>query len=73
MKRIAIFASGTGTNAENIIRYFQKNDKITVVRVLSNKKDAKVLERAENLNVSTLYFNKNDYPSEITLILFLTL
>lgn len=68
MKRIAIFASGSGTNAENIIRYFQKNDKITVVRVLSNKKDAKVLERAEKLNVSTLYFNKNDFNVDNTVL-----
>lgn len=68
MKRIAIFASGTGTNAENIIRYFQKNDKITVVRVLSNKKDAKVLERAEKLNISTLYFNKKEFNEENTVL-----
>jgi len=61
MIRIVIFASGSGTNAENIIKYFQNNDVVTVVRVLSNKKDAKVLEKANKLNVSNSYFDKSDF------------
>ena len=61
MIRIVIFASGSGTNAENIIKYFQNNDVVTVVRVLSNKKDAKVLERSNKLNVSNSYFDKSDF------------
>ena len=51
MKRIVIFASGSGTNAENIIKHFQGNGLAKVIHVLSNKKDAKVLERAERLGV----------------------
>lgn len=58
-KRIVIFASGNGTNAENIIKYFQRTQFAEVVLVLSNKKDAKVLERAEKLNVEAVSF-KND-------------
>ncbi len=58
MKRIVIFASGSGTNAENIIQYFNKKNNASVALVLSNKKDAKVLERANNHNISCLYFNK---------------
>ncbi len=61
MKRIVIFASGSGTNAENIIKYFQKNNIANVVRVLSNKKDAKVLDRSNGLNVSCMYFSRNDF------------
>ncbi len=61
MKRIVIFASGSGTNAENIIKYFQKNNIANVVRVLSNKKDAKVLDRSNNLDVSCMYFTRNDF------------
>ncbi len=61
MKRIVIFASGSGTNAENIMKYFQNNDVATVVRVLSNKKDAKVLKRANSLNVNNLHFNRDDF------------
>jgi phosphoribosylglycinamide formyltransferase-1 len=61
MKRIVILASGSGTNAENIIKYFNFNDLITVVQVLSNKKDAKVHERSKRLKVSSLSFNRDDF------------
>jgi phosphoribosylglycinamide formyltransferase-1 len=58
MKRIAIFASGNGTNAENLIKFFQDNDKISVVQVLSNNPKAQVLERAKRLNVNAITFDK---------------
>ncbi len=61
MKRIVIFASGSGTNAENIIKYFHKKGNAEVVMVLSNRKDAKVLEKANKHNISTLYFNKTSF------------
>lgn len=61
MKRIVILASGSGTNAENIIKYFQKSKNIEVTLVLSNKKDAKVLERAERLGIANKSFNKADF------------
>lgn len=57
-KRIVIFASGTGTNAENIIRYFREKPGIEVSAVLSNRKSAEVLKRAHNLNVKALYFDR---------------
>lgn len=62
-KRIVIFASGSGTNAENIIKYFQQTSFAEVVLVLSNKKDAKVLERAEGFNVKAASFTKEDFFS----------
>lgn len=58
MKRIAIFASGSGTNAENIIRYFQERTHASVVQVLTNNQHAKVLERAKRLKISAFSFNK---------------
>ena len=58
MKRIVIFASGSGTNAENLIRFFQNNDNVEVIQVLSNNPYAKVLDRAKNLNISALSFNR---------------
>ncbi|MGB5362678.1 MAG: phosphoribosylglycinamide formyltransferase [Aureibaculum sp.] len=64
MKRIAILASGSGTNAENIIRYFQKSSVAFVVLVLSNKKDAKVLERAKRYDINALTFNKRQFIEE---------
>ena len=63
-KRIVIFASGSGTNAQNVIQYFQQGEIAEVVLVLSNKKDAKVIERAKKLNVETLYFNKSELIDE---------
>ncbi|MFC1734022.1 phosphoribosylglycinamide formyltransferase [candidate division KSB1 bacterium] len=58
MKRIAIFASGSGTNAQRIIEYFKSNEHVEISLVLSNKSDAFVLKRAINLNVNTFLFNK---------------
>ena len=60
MKKIVIFASGSGTNAENIIKHFQKNDLANVVQVFSNKKEAKVLQRATSLHVNNESFTKED-------------
>ncbi len=58
MKRIVIFASGGGTNAENLIKFFQNSSNASVIQVLTNNPHAKVLERAKNLNVSALSFNR---------------
>ena len=61
MRNIAILASGSGTNAENIIKYFS-NKKVAKVRlVLSNRREAFVLKRAETLNVKTCFFDRNDF------------
>ena len=61
MNRIVILASGSGSNAENIIKYFNNNKSVSVTQVLSNKKDAKVLERAKRLKISNSYFNRDDF------------
>lgn len=61
MKRIAIFASGSGTNAQNIMHYFDTNRKVDVSLVLSNKADAKVIERAAKYNVPTVTFNRDEF------------
>ena len=47
MIKIVIFASGSGTNAENIIRYFQATKSASVEAVFTNKADAQVIQRAE--------------------------
>ncbi|QNJ97573.1 phosphoribosylglycinamide formyltransferase [Constantimarinum furrinae] len=59
-KRIVVFASGSGTNTQNIIQYFQQGEVARVVLVLTNNKDAKVLDRSKQLNTKSLYFNKED-------------
>lgn len=61
MTKVAIFASGSGTNAENIIKHFQTDQKIEIACIITNKKDAFVRKRAENLNIESVYFSKEDF------------
>ena len=56
--RLAIFASGSGSNCENIIRYFHDSDSVLIPLVISNKAEAYVLERAKALNVPTAVITK---------------
>lgn len=60
MKQLVIFASGSGSNAENIIQYFQENGLARVVAVFSNKATAGVLDKAEKLGVETIVFSKEE-------------
>jgi phosphoribosylglycinamide formyltransferase-1 len=61
MKNIAIFASGSGTNAENIIKYFSTKKSVKVTIVFSNKRHALVIKRAEYFGVETLFFERQDF------------
>ena len=57
---IAIFASGSGTNCENLIHHFADSALVKVALVVSNKPDAFVLERAQRLGVPTAVTPKTD-------------
>jgi phosphoribosylglycinamide formyltransferase-1 len=59
--RLAIFASGSGTNAEQIISYFKDHPHIAVVLLLSNNPEAYALERAKKLDVPSAVFNRADF------------
>lgn len=61
MNKIAIFASGSGSNAQNIADYFKNHEKIEVSCVLTNKPDAYVLKRFENTDIETFIFNRADF------------
>jgi phosphoribosylglycinamide formyltransferase 1 len=61
MNNIAIFASGSGTNAENIINHFIRNKTIKVVLVLSENKNAFVFERARKLEVPAIHFTIDEF------------
>lgn len=67
MNRICILASGSGTNAQNIIEYFTKVENIEVSLVLSNKKEAYVLQRARMLGVSNKFFSREDLNNSVVL------
>ncbi|MDP5230844.1 MAG: phosphoribosylglycinamide formyltransferase [Cellulophaga sp.] len=74
MKRIVLFASGSGSNVENISQYFANNAKVTIAAVLTNKSDAKVLERCNRLKINALYFNKTAfYESDCVLDILKTM
>jgi phosphoribosylglycinamide formyltransferase-1 len=60
MKRIVIFASGSGTNAQRIAEHFKDNPFISIDRIYCNKKEAYVLQRAKKLGIPTLLFNRDD-------------
>ena len=60
-KNLAIFASGSGTNAENIVNHFKGNSDVGVKLILSNKKDAGALDRAKKLGIPSHVFSRPDF------------
>lgn len=60
MKSLVIMASGSGTNAENIIRYFQKSSAVKVSLVLTNNPQAGVISRAEALGIPVRVFTRQE-------------
>ena len=58
MKKILLFASGAGSNVENIIQYFKNNPDVKIAGVFSNNPNAKVLDKAKNYNIPTLIFGR---------------
>lgn len=68
MRNLAIFASGSGSNAENIINFFMQHEDICVKLVLSNKKDAYVHKRAKSLNVTSLTFTREQFYDSLHVV-----
>ena len=64
MVNIAIFVSGSGSNCENIIQYFQHNKQVHIALVVSNRSDAYALVRAKKLNVTTAVLPKADFNNK---------
>lgn len=60
-KKIAVFASGNGSNAEEIFKYFKDHQRIEVTHLLTNKKDAPVVARADRFNIPVLFFNRTTF------------
>lgn len=65
MKRIAILASGSGSNAENIIKYFSENNEVEVPFVISNRKEVYVHERCKYLGVPSYVYKKADFENGV--------
>lgn len=68
MKNIAILVSGSGTNCENIIRYFQDSNQVSVSLVISSRADAYALVRASKLGVPTQVMSKSEFSDESLLM-----
>ncbi len=65
---VAIFASGSGTNAEEFFRFFKSNDQIEIVALYSNDPNAYALTRASNHGVKTVVFNREEfYKSDVVI------
>ncbi len=68
MKKIAIFASGSGSNAENIIHYFKDSDSVKVTMILTNNASAGVIERGKRLDIPVVVFSRNAFSKSDTVI-----
>lgn len=68
MIKIAILASGSGSNAENIAHYFSTHKNVKITYILSNKKDAFVLERAKKLGIKSKVFTNKEMKEQVELL-----
>ena len=60
-KRIAIFASGSGSNAQKIMEYFKRSDDAEISLILTNNPESYVLQRADNFEIPSHIFDKNEF------------
>ncbi|MCO5252873.1 MAG: phosphoribosylglycinamide formyltransferase [Bacteroidia bacterium] len=60
-KRIVIFASGSGTNAEQIVKYFKNHNSIEVIALFTNNAHAGVIDRMSNFNIPSYIFNRQEF------------
>ena len=60
-KRIAIFASGSGSNAQKIMEHFKRSNDVEVSLILTNNSDAFVLQRADNFEIPSHIFGKKEF------------
>jgi phosphoribosylglycinamide formyltransferase-1 len=67
-KSIALFASGNGSNAVNLIHFFQNHPKIEVKTLLCNKENAPIVEKAKALGVEVLVFSNEEFESGLTVL-----
>jgi phosphoribosylglycinamide formyltransferase-1 len=60
-KRIAIFASGSGSNAQKLMEHFKRNTEVEIALVLTNNSDAYVLQRADSFEIPSHIFDKHEF------------
>lgn len=67
-KHIAIFASGSGSNAQKIMEYFKKHQDAEVTLILTNNPEAYVLQRADNFEIPSHVFDRNEFYNTDTIV-----
>jgi len=67
VKKLALFGTGSGSNAENIYNYFKASSDVSVVLICTNKKDSFIVKRAKKLNLPIVYTNKTTLSNFIGL------
>jgi phosphoribosylglycinamide formyltransferase 1 len=67
-KHIAIFASGSGSNAQKIMEYFKKHQDAEVTLILTNNPEAYVLQRADNFEIPSHVFDRNEFYHTDTIV-----
>lgn len=65
---LAIFASGNGSNAENIVQYFANNHSVNIKLILTNNPQAGVIDRIKKYNLELIVFNKIEFYDKDTII-----
>ena len=68
MKRIAIFASGSGSNAENLALYFKNNPDIEIAAIYTNNAEAGVIGRASRLGIPSFIYSNNDFKEALPIV-----
>lgn len=63
--RVAIFASGNGSNAEEIVKYFKEHSSIQIVLIVTSNPDAYVLKRATHFQIPSIVINRQEFASTI--------
>ena len=64
-KKIIIFASGDGTNVEQIIKYFKNNNEVNIQLILTNNSNAGVLKRAKKHRIPAIFYNNEAFENKI--------
>ena len=68
MNNIVLFASGSGTNVENIVNFFKNDQDTQISMILTNNPKAYVIQRAEKLGIPVRVFNRDDFYKNSTII-----
>ncbi|MBK3519455.1 phosphoribosylglycinamide formyltransferase [Carboxylicivirga marina] len=68
MKKIVLFASGSGSNVENIVKYFKENQKVEISKVYTNNPNAYVIERCKTLGVPCQIFGRKEFRENLAVL-----